>query len=85
MQVELAMLRAAGDMNRRQSGGRRPLEDTANDAQADAAAGDALTQRAALRRDHQRAANTTAAIWQQINQGRSRPRRERDQGDYLGL
>ncbi|TXI56671.1 MAG: hypothetical protein E6Q54_09915 [Mycolicibacter arupensis] len=68
--------------------GRRPaaLEGAANDAQADdAATVDALTQRAALRHDHHRAAETTAAIWRQIAQSRTRPHRERGRGDDLGL
>lgn len=68
----------AASLTTEPAAGRRPaaLEGAANDAQ---------TQRAALRRDHQRAAETTAAIWQQVNQGRNRPRRERGRGDDLSL
>lgn len=66
---------------------RRPaaLEGAANDRTPDPAAGEALAQRDALRRDHRRAAETTAAIWKQINQSRNRTSRDREQGDYLGL
>lgn len=61
------------------------LEGAANDRTPDPAAGEALTQRAALRADHRRAAETTAAIWRQIAQSRTRPHRERGRGDDLSL
>ncbi|TXH21164.1 MAG: hypothetical protein E6R06_20395 [Mycobacterium sp.] len=66
---------------------RRPaaLEGTADDLAPNLAAGEALTQRAALRADHHRAAETTTAIWQQITQSRNRPHRERGRADDLGL
>jgi conjugative relaxase-like TrwC/TraI family protein len=66
---------------------RRPsaLDAAADNRTPDPTAAEALTQRATLRRGHQRNAESVASIWQRIVEVRDRPRRERDQGDYLGL